>query len=293
MIKHKYRNHPVADLFPPMSEQEYQELKASIQEQGQLQPIIVDGEELLDGRHRLRACDELGREADVVQFSTLGLRTTPAAWILAINAQRRNLSPDQKLAILSAFDVWALHAHAQPAGGQTTTSGTDNGNPHAAASGAEFPGRNQPGKSPTKRRRGRPAGSGSGRHREGLAKAADETQYRARQMSKLRKQMPELADEVVAGRLSLKQAMRQLNKRDKEQRSKPNPSTSAEPGHERSGEAAPMPFAYVVSIVTLLISADMIIEAKDTSPGQQERRQKIAALANDFQSLAGYHVPFA
>ena len=51
MTKHKYRHHPVTDMFPLPSEQEYQELKASIREQGQLQPIVVDGEELLDGRH--------------------------------------------------------------------------------------------------------------------------------------------------------------------------------------------------------------------------------------------------
>jgi ParB-like chromosome segregation protein Spo0J len=288
MTKHLYRNHEVADFFPAMTEREFAELKTSIQQQGQIQAIVVDGDVLLDGRHRLRACRELGIEPVVVQFSTLGLETTPAAWILTTNAERRNLTPDQKIAVMSAYNHWEQQAQAQPGDGRNPSSGEGDDRPQPAASGeAEFPGRNQPGKSPVKRRRGRPAGSGTGRQRERLAKAADQTQYRARLMLKLRKHMPELAAEVEAGRLSLKEASRRLNERYRKQQSEAAPSTSAEQDAENGGELAPMPLAYAVSIVSILMSIDIIAEFTDTAPGKEQRQHKIAELVREFQSLAG------
>jgi ParB-like nuclease domain len=288
MTPHQYRNHDVADLFPAMTEKEFAELKTSISQDGQHQPIVVDGDQLLDGRHRLRACMELGIEPKVVQFAELGLETTPAAWIMATNAHRRNLTPDQKLAMLSAYDRWKLQAQAQAGAGQNTTSGTEDGKPQPAASGeAEFPGRNQPEKSPTKRRRGRPAGTGNGRKREQLAKHAEQSQYRARQMLKLRKLMPELAAEVEAGRLTLKDAMRELNQQRKTQQRETNPSTGTESANEGCDELAPMPFDYVVSMVSLLMSLDILVELKDTAAGKEQRQQKIAQLVREYISLAG------
>ena len=112
-------------------------------------------------------------------------------------------------------------------------------------------------------------------------------------MLKLRKLMPELAAEVVAGRLSLKQAMRQFNERYKQQQSEAAPSTSAEQDAENGGELAPMPFAYVVSIVSILMSIDLIVEFKDTAPGKEQRQRKIAELVREFQSLPGYNASAA
>ena len=52
-------------LLPQMSEQEFKELKASIQSEGQHYPIIANEDlEVLDGHHRFRACIELGIEPD-------------------------------------------------------------------------------------------------------------------------------------------------------------------------------------------------------------------------------------
>jgi hypothetical protein len=285
MTPHQYRNHPVADLFPAMSEKEFDELKKSIQQVGQLQPIVVDGDQLLDGRHRLRACIELGVEPKVIQFAELGLATTPAAWILSTNAHRRNITADQKLAILAAFDVWELQAHTQPAAGQTTASGTEDSKPDAAASEAEFPGRNQPKKTSSKRRRGRPPGTGSGRKREQLAKSAVQSQYRARQMLKLRKEMPELAAEVEAGRITLKEAMRQCAQRQQPQQDHSTSTSGTEAANGNGDEPALMPLAYGVSIVTILMTVDLIMEYKDTSPGKEQRRQQVAELVREFQAI--------
>ena len=52
-------------LLPKMSDEEFSELKASIQSEGQHYSIIVNEDlEVLDGHHRYRACMELGIEPD-------------------------------------------------------------------------------------------------------------------------------------------------------------------------------------------------------------------------------------
>ncbi len=48
-------------LLPKMTEEEFAQLKISIQEEGQHYPIIANEDlEVLDGHHRFRACTELG-----------------------------------------------------------------------------------------------------------------------------------------------------------------------------------------------------------------------------------------
>jgi ParB-like chromosome segregation protein Spo0J len=52
-------------LLPKMSDQEYDELKRSIQEEGQHYPIVTNENlQILDGHHRFRACIELDVEPD-------------------------------------------------------------------------------------------------------------------------------------------------------------------------------------------------------------------------------------
>jgi hypothetical protein len=286
--KPKYRNHPVADLFPPMTETEYHELRASIQREGQHHPIVVDGDELLDGRHRLRACAELGIEPRVIQFRTLGLTITSAAWIVSTNAHRRHLTPDQKLAILSACDAWILQARTQSEASQGNDDGAGIGKAHSATSETECACRNQHGNSSTTRRRGRPAGNGKGRQHVGLAKAADQSQYRARQMLKLRKRMPELAAEVEAGRLTLKEAMRRFTQHWRKQACQTKPAATAQANEEDRAAFGFMPYHLTVRIVSLLMTADLVIQFTDIAPGKEQRRQRIAELARDFKALAGY-----
>jgi hypothetical protein len=53
--------HPLADVLPPMTAKEYAELRDSIRVNGQREPITLHSDgRILDGRHRARACAELG-----------------------------------------------------------------------------------------------------------------------------------------------------------------------------------------------------------------------------------------
>ena len=72
MTNQTYTIHPVPQLFPGMTDKEFAELKASISRDGQLQAIVTDGNEILDGRHRFRACLELGIEPRVIQYKERG-----------------------------------------------------------------------------------------------------------------------------------------------------------------------------------------------------------------------------
>ena len=60
--KPKIQIHPAAEIFPLMSGEDFEKLKADIEKRGMLsRPAYLLGQ-LLDGRNRQRACEELGIE---------------------------------------------------------------------------------------------------------------------------------------------------------------------------------------------------------------------------------------
>lgn len=86
--------HPLACNIPEQSEEEYQALLESIRKCGQLRPILVYQDQVLDGRHRLRACKQLGIEPKFQIFTENG--STAIDIVVAENIARRNLNPGQR-----------------------------------------------------------------------------------------------------------------------------------------------------------------------------------------------------
>ena len=82
----------LADKYPMMTDDEYEELRASIESNGLLDPITLDPEgTLLDGRNRLKACIDLGLKPEFVTA------TENSVTLITIrNANRRNLSAGQR-----------------------------------------------------------------------------------------------------------------------------------------------------------------------------------------------------
>ncbi len=79
-------------LLPKMTEQEFNELKTSIQTEGQHYPIIVNENlEVLDGHHRYRACTELGIDPDfeVRKFED---KLLEKKFVIETNLRRRHLN---------------------------------------------------------------------------------------------------------------------------------------------------------------------------------------------------------
>jgi ParB-like chromosome segregation protein Spo0J len=107
-------------LLPKMSDEEFVELKASIQSEGQHYPIIVNEDlEVLDGHHRYRACTELGIEPDfeVRKFED---KLLEKKFVIEVNLRRRHLNNFQlvELAVSLLEIEKALAKKRQAKGGK-------------------------------------------------------------------------------------------------------------------------------------------------------------------------------
>jgi len=89
--------HPLAQLFPPMSQEEFLNLKEDILANGLNHPITLLESKILDGVHRAKACAELGLEVPSVEYRG----DNPTAYVLSQNLHRRHLNTSQRAMIAS------------------------------------------------------------------------------------------------------------------------------------------------------------------------------------------------
>lgn len=95
MIPTTLQPHKLCELIPEMTDAEYSELREDIQRNGQLEAITLYEGQVLDGRHRARACAEIGIEPWTREYHG----TTPAEYVIALNVHRRQLTTGQKAEI--------------------------------------------------------------------------------------------------------------------------------------------------------------------------------------------------
>ncbi len=95
--------HPIADILPRLTSKQFQDLKASIEANGLMNPLMAierDGETILiDGRHRLKACEELGIKPVIDIYDAEDSELGSLVW--GANGIRRHLSPSQRAAFYS------------------------------------------------------------------------------------------------------------------------------------------------------------------------------------------------
>lgn len=104
-----YEYHPVANIFPMMSDDEFAALVEDIRANGQRQPIYVHDGRIIDGRNRYRACQQLGIEPEVRTWDGAG---SLVSFVVSLNLQRRHLNSSQK-ALLGAEILPMLEAEAK------------------------------------------------------------------------------------------------------------------------------------------------------------------------------------
>lgn len=92
--------HPLADLFPPMTPNEMAALAADIKANGLAQPITTLDGKVLDGRHRLAACDMAGVKPRFTEFSG----DNPLAFVLSANLNRRHLTESQRAMVAAKIE---------------------------------------------------------------------------------------------------------------------------------------------------------------------------------------------
>jgi DNA modification methylase len=89
--------HPLAEAIPEMSTEEYRSLVDSIRRHGLREPIVTYQGKILDGRHRWRACQELGRNPRVRQFD--GSLSEAIELVADANLRRRHLKIGQRAVV--------------------------------------------------------------------------------------------------------------------------------------------------------------------------------------------------
>lgn len=88
-----FEPHAVANLFPPMSDDEFSALRADISANGLREPIWIYDGKIIDGRNRYRACLELKIEPETREWDGKG---SLVSFVVSQNLHRRHLSSSQR-----------------------------------------------------------------------------------------------------------------------------------------------------------------------------------------------------
>ena len=228
-----YKIHPLAKLLPDLSPDEFKKLKADIEKNGQVEPIWVEvGLEakdaiILDGRHRLRACKELGIKPHFKQYSHYPREEkkpplSQADFIWSKNVLRRHLTADQRAAIAAKWSDAEKEAAKER---QRQHSGT-------------APGR--PGNTPVESNKS---------VREALAEKAQVSTHKIQQTEVLAKKAPELLPRVAAGEMKLKDAVKEAKaetaeRMEKAERAYRTPPASSATSTKTEQSSDPWPFGW-------------------------------------------------
>lgn len=88
--------HPIAELLPRMSDEDFHELVLSIEKNGfdKDEPIVMHEGKILDGRHRHAACLKTKRAPKYVDWK--GEHGTPLDFVFAKNFARRHMNESQR-----------------------------------------------------------------------------------------------------------------------------------------------------------------------------------------------------
>src|SRR5260370_20784069 len=92
-----FKWHAAAKNFPLLEGKDCDELKADIAAQGRRVPIVKRDKVILDGRSRLRACEELGIEPQFTEYHG----NDEVGFIISMNLLRRHLTDDQRVVIVA------------------------------------------------------------------------------------------------------------------------------------------------------------------------------------------------
>lgn len=208
------RYHPVANLFPLMTGEAFESLKADIAQQGQLEAIWLhpDGS-IIDGRNRHRACVELGI---VPRFRTWDGSGSLVAFVVSLNLHRRHLDAGQRAMIgLKVKEALAQEiAQALPEKGREAIEKRWYG-PESSPIGFIQTDKTYPSEPP----------------RSAQAEAAEVmsvgkgTMARAEQVAK---HAPDLAEQVANGNVKLNAAYKEVKRRRKEEEYKERLATRQE-----------------------------------------------------------------
>ena len=94
--------HSVANIFPIMSDSEFNELKDDIKRNGLIEPIWTYKGKIIDGRNRYSACKEIGVKTKFRKWGNNNGNSL-VDFVVSLNLKRRHLTPSQRA--MSALDA--------------------------------------------------------------------------------------------------------------------------------------------------------------------------------------------
>lgn len=96
----EYKIHPAADLFPMLDGDDLTMLQNDIMVEGQLDPIVTWNGYIIDGRNRLKACQNINRKP---RFKERAFKNESEviSFIISTNIRRRHLTTSQRAMIAS------------------------------------------------------------------------------------------------------------------------------------------------------------------------------------------------
>jgi N6-adenosine-specific RNA methylase IME4 len=175
--------HPLAEVFPPMNDAEFEALKADIEAHGVRQPAWTYEKKIIDGRHRWLACEALKKKCPVKEFKG----NNPLAFVISMNVRLRKLTPSQlAFAALEIEKAEAGRAKVrQIAGGKNKV-------PEIIPE--------------------------AGESREKAAAAVGINSHYVSDAKRIREKAPEIAERVWRGELTITQAKREMKEQERESR---------------------------------------------------------------------------
>lgn len=132
--------HPIAELLPELDEDQLGALADDIEVNGQLEPVVVWGGKVIDGRNRVRACEKVGVEIKTrdMEFADDG---EAARFVLSKNVRRRHLDSGQRAMVAAELSkLFEAEAHERRVKGGQKKGETQEDTGKAAAKAAKITG---------------------------------------------------------------------------------------------------------------------------------------------------------
>ena len=112
----KYKQHPLSFAFPPMTAQEFKELKDSIEVNGVLNAITIHDNMVIDGWHRYKAANEANVDCPETELDEW---IDPKDFVLAQNKNRRHITAAQLALATTAVHAWVSRGRQNKSVGTT------------------------------------------------------------------------------------------------------------------------------------------------------------------------------
>ncbi len=218
----QYKTHPATEMFPPVEANDLKELADDIRQNGLREPITLCDGMIIDGRSRLLACMKAGVEP---VFKELAAGESPARYAWSKNYTRRHLTTGQRLAAAGKFnELVAKEAKRRMSRGGTL----------AVRQGMEIIPPHE--KGPT---------------RDKLAAMVGTNPHYISDFSMIKREAPDLANEILADKLTIPAAKRKI--KDSKKANK----------FETDGGETPIMAECPVVYQAILTVADVVIGAND------------------------------